>query len=106
MKGWPFLRIALLAALLLFSGIAIPVAATDLTYAGQTITISSPGSYVLTNDVTDSRLATCIEIRAPDVVLYVDQMDWIAANEPVPAFDYNGNGRIDVADVVWLFNKI
>jgi parallel beta-helix repeat protein len=67
MKGWPFLRIALLAALLLFSGIAIPVAATDLTYAGQTITISSSGSYVLTNDVTDSRLATCIEIRAPDV---------------------------------------
>ncbi|NLX48565.1 MAG: hypothetical protein GXY82_01565 [Methanospirillum sp.] len=41
-----------------------------------------------------------------DVVLYFNQMAWIAANEPVPAFDYNGNGRIDFADVVWLFNHL
>ena len=33
-------------------------------------------------------------------------MDWIAANEPVTAFDYNGNGRIDFADVVWLFDHL
>ena len=33
-------------------------------------------------------------------------MTWIAANEPVAAFDYNGNGRIDFADVVWLFNSL
>jgi PKD repeat protein len=39
-----------------------------------------------------------------DVVLYFNQMAWIAANEPVAAFDYNGNGRIDFSDVVWLFN--
>jgi len=26
-------------------------------------------------------------------------MTWIAANEPVSAFDYNGNGRNDLADV-------
>jgi chitinase len=38
-----------------------------------------------------------------DVVLYFNQITWIAANEPVAAFDYNGNGRIDFADVVWLF---
>ena len=41
-----------------------------------------------------------------DVVLYFNQMAWIAANEPVELFDYNGNGRIDFADVVWLFNHL
>ena len=41
-----------------------------------------------------------------DVVLFFNQMTWIAANEPVSAFDYNGNGRIDFADVVWLFNHL
>jgi PKD repeat protein len=41
-----------------------------------------------------------------DVVLYFNQMSWIAANEPVSAFDFNGNGRIDFADVVWLFNHL
>ncbi|MEN6517379.1 MAG: NosD domain-containing protein [Methanospirillum sp.] len=37
-----------------------------------------------------------------DIVLYFNQMSWIAANEPAASFDYNGNGRIDFADVVWL----
>jgi PKD repeat protein len=41
-----------------------------------------------------------------DVVLYFNQMSWIAAHEPLSAFDYNGNGRIDFADVVWLFNHL
>ena len=41
-----------------------------------------------------------------DVVLFFNQMTWIAANEPVSAFDFNGNGRIDFADVVWLFNHL
>ena len=41
-----------------------------------------------------------------DVVLYFNQMAWIAANEPASLFDYNGNGRIDFADVVWLFNHL
>jgi PKD repeat protein len=41
-----------------------------------------------------------------DVVLFFNQMTWIAANEPMSAFDYNGNGRIDFADVVWLFNHL
>ena len=41
-----------------------------------------------------------------DVVLYFNQMTWIADHEPVSAFDYNGNGRIDFADVVWLFNNL
>lgn len=41
-----------------------------------------------------------------DVVLNFNQMSWIAANEPVTAFDYSGNGRIDFADVVALFNAL
>jgi PKD repeat protein len=41
-----------------------------------------------------------------DVVLYFNQMTWIAANEPIPAFDLNGNDRIDFADIVALFNEI
>lgn len=41
-----------------------------------------------------------------DVVLYFNQMTWIAANMPSASFDYNGNGRIDFADVVWLFNHL
>jgi len=39
-------------------------------------------------------------------VLYFNQMTWIAANEPIAAFDLNGNGRIDFADIVALFNEI
>jgi PKD repeat protein len=41
-----------------------------------------------------------------DVVLYFNQMEWIAVNEPVDAFDLNGNGRIDFADIVGLFGEI
>ncbi|RPI38809.1 MAG: hypothetical protein EHM53_07920 [Methanoregulaceae archaeon] len=41
-----------------------------------------------------------------DVVLYFNQVTWIAANEPVSAFDLNANGRIDFADIVALFNEI
>ena len=41
-----------------------------------------------------------------DIVLYVAQMSWIAANEPSTEFDYNGNGRIDFAVVVWLFARL
>jgi hypothetical protein len=33
-------------------------------------------------------------------------MEWIAANEPVSAFDLNRNGRIDFADIVRLFGEI
>ena len=41
-----------------------------------------------------------------DVVLYFNQMSWIAANEPVEPFDFNGNGRIDFADVTALFAAV
>jgi hypothetical protein len=41
-----------------------------------------------------------------DVVLFFNQMAWLAANEPVPAFDFTRNDRIDFPDVVWLFNHL
>jgi PKD repeat protein len=41
-----------------------------------------------------------------DVVLFFNQMDWIADNEPVDAFDFNKNGKIDFGDVVSLFIRI
>ncbi|WP_440949085.1 hypothetical protein [Methanosphaerula subterraneus] len=41
-----------------------------------------------------------------DVVLYVNQMDCIAANESVEGFDFDGDGQTDFADVVWLFNNL
>ena len=41
-----------------------------------------------------------------DVVLFFNQMTWIAVNEPVTAFDFNRNGRIDFADVVLLFDSL
>jgi PKD repeat protein len=43
-----------------------------------------------------------------DVVLFFNNMDWIAGHQPEwrVAFDCNGNGRIDFADVVWLFNRL
>jgi PKD repeat protein len=41
-----------------------------------------------------------------DVVLMFNQIQWIAANEPVSAFDFNGNGRIDFNDIVKLFGEI
>jgi PKD repeat protein len=41
-----------------------------------------------------------------DVVLMFNQMQWIAANEPVTAFDFNGNDRIDFNDIVKLFGEI
>ncbi len=41
-----------------------------------------------------------------DVILYFNQVSWIAANESTTAFDYNENGRIDFADVLWLFNNL
>ena len=40
------------------------------------------------------------------IVRYFNQMTWIAANEPVCAFDLNGNDRIDFADIVALFSEI
>lgn len=41
-----------------------------------------------------------------DITLSFNQMTWIPDNEPPAAFDYNKNGRIDFADITWLFNHL
>jgi PKD repeat protein len=41
-----------------------------------------------------------------DVVIFFNQMDWIAGNESVGAFDFNKNGRIDFNDIVMVFNTL
>lgn len=41
-----------------------------------------------------------------DVVLFFNQLDWIAGNEPVGLFDFNSNGQIDFNDVVLLFGRL
>jgi PKD repeat protein len=41
-----------------------------------------------------------------DVVLYFNQMDWIAVNEPLSAFDFNNDGQSDFNDIVALFNML
>ncbi|HIH02988.1 MAG TPA: S8 family serine peptidase [Methanoregulaceae archaeon] len=41
-----------------------------------------------------------------DVVIYFNQMTWIAANEQVGGFDYNANERCDFADVTTLFTAL
>jgi len=39
------------------------------------------------------------------MVLCFNPMRRIAANEQIAAFDLNGNGRIDFADIVALFGR-
>ncbi len=41
-----------------------------------------------------------------DVVLFFKHLDWIAANEPVTAFDFSGNGEIGFNDIVLLFREL
>jgi len=38
-----------------------------------------------------------------DIVLLFKHKVWIAANEPIPCFDFNGNGTIDFDDIVRLY---
>jgi beta propeller repeat protein len=73
------------------------------------VTAVPPGTALPTDTNGDGR---CEDVNGngrkdfADVVLYFNQMTWIANNEPVLLFDYNGNGRIDFADVVALFNAL
>jgi PKD repeat protein len=40
------------------------------------------------------------------VVLFFKNIDWIADNEPVSAFDFNQNGAIGFQDIVMLFKEL
>jgi PKD repeat protein len=40
-----------------------------------------------------------------DIILFFEQLDWIAAHEPVAAFDVNSNGRVEFSDIVPVFKE-
>jgi PKD repeat protein len=41
-----------------------------------------------------------------DLLLYFNNMDWIAEHQPEGIFDYNGNGHVDFNDLMMLFGWI
>ncbi len=41
-----------------------------------------------------------------DIILFFNNLEWIADNEPVSLFDYNRNGRIDFNDLLMLFDRL
>ena len=51
-------------------------------------------------------MLTATAVLISDIVLYSTGINRIAATEPIGLFDYNKNGRIGFADVVWLFNNL
>jgi thermitase len=38
-----------------------------------------------------------------DVELYFKNIEWVSGNEPISAFDFSGNGRIDFTDINKLY---
>ncbi len=79
----------------------LPLPPTPLPVPGGTGLPRDPDGDGLFDDVNGNDRADFA-----DVVLYFNQMTWIADREPVALFDYNKNSRIDFADVVWLFNSL
>ncbi|MFA5267671.1 MAG: hypothetical protein WC379_06835 [Methanoregula sp.] len=45
-------------------------------------------------------------ITFADVQLYFYQLDWMRINEPVAAFDFNGNGNLEFNDIVHLNHEV
>ncbi|MFA5267673.1 MAG: DUF3821 domain-containing protein [Methanoregula sp.] len=45
-------------------------------------------------------------ITFSDIQLYFYKLDWMKANEPVPAFDFNGNGNLEFDDIVHLNHEV
>ncbi len=87
-----------------------PLLRPHLVVTTSTSAVMVPGGSDLPTDTNADGL--CDDVNGngrkdfADVVLFFNQMTWIAENEPVSLFDYNANGRIDFADVVWLFNNL
>ena len=59
---------ASVVGILLLCCVAVSATATNVTYTGEKITITQPGTYILTNDITNSSKLICIEIQASNVV--------------------------------------
>ncbi len=64
----PLLFSTSVVGILLLCCLAVSATATNVTYTGQKITITQPGTYILTNDITNSSKMICMEIQASNVV--------------------------------------
>jgi PKD repeat protein len=77
---------------------------------GTTPVVIVPGGSAVPQDLNHDGLYEDVDgngvLDFEDVVLFFNQMDWIADNEPVAAFDFNRNGQIDFNDIVILFNEL
>ena len=82
------------------------VASTDETGSAMTAAESYPSPGDPDDDGFYEDLNGNGRIDFADLILYVNQMDWIRENQPLCCFDYNGNGTIDFADVIVLFHEI
>ncbi len=72
--------------------------------------VALPGSTLLPTDPDHDYLYEDLngngEAGFSDVVLFFRNLDWIADNEPVSAFDFNQNGVIGFQDIVMLFKEL
>jgi PKD repeat protein len=72
-----------------------------LTLPGQTMPPTDPDKDGIYEDINGNGRKDF-----NDIVLFFRQLDWIAANEPVAAFDYNNNRRVEFSDIVLLFKEM
>ena len=78
--------------------------------AVRTGVIQFPGSSHLPVDHDHDGLCEDLNgdglITFADVQLFFYQLDWMRANEPVAAFDFNGNGNLEFDDIVHLNHEV
>jgi len=79
----------------------INVASNVLALPGQVNAPTDPDDDGLFEDLSGNGAA-----GFADVVLFFKHIEWIAANEPVVAFDCSGNGGIGFQDIVVLFKEL
>ncbi len=84
-----------------FITVAPPVISGVIPVSGQSAMPTDPNHDGLYEDLNGNG-----NLDFNDVVIFFNQMDWIAGNEPVGAFDFNHNGQIDFNDIALLFNQI
>ncbi|MFA5268253.1 MAG: kelch repeat-containing protein [Methanoregula sp.] len=85
-------------------------ATTKTGYITVYLPVSSlPGQVLPPGDPDDDGMYEDVDgsgdFGYPDVIAFFRQLDWISVNEPVSAFDFNKNGRIEFDDIVRLNKK-
>ncbi len=84
-----------------FSVVGMPASTAPVSIPSATSPPTDPNRDGLYEDLNGNGM-----LDFNDVVLYFNQMDWIAEHEQVSAFDFNKNGSIDFNDIVILFNSV